>query len=74
MYTDHKVLKSVPKMRDPHRNIARWIRQFAEIDFEILYRPGDNNTNENYTTRPADGIMTIETQRDTFDPELASVI
>lgn len=47
LYTEHQALKYGINLRDSHGRMSL----FAEFDFEIVYRPGDKNTNTEYLSR-----------------------
>ena len=38
--TDHSALQWLRKFKEPVGQIARWLKQIAEYDVEIVHRPG----------------------------------
>lgn len=58
-------------MKDPHGRIARWFVLLSQFDFDIQYRPGSENANADYLSRPAEEVLAvIEGQ---YEPELMAV-
>jgi len=43
--TDHKPLKWIMNIKDPGSRLIRWRIQLAEYDFEVVHKPGKQNTN-----------------------------
>ena len=53
--TDHASLQWLINFKQPSGMIARWLEILAEFDFDILYRPGVQNTvADSLSRRPAD--------------------
>ncbi len=49
--------------REPNRKKARWIRMFAEYDFEVNYLPRPRNANADYLSRSSaevDMVLSME--------------
>ena len=51
MYADHKPLKYI--YAQPHLNArqARWLERLAELDLDIVYKPGVENVAADVLTR-----------------------
>ena len=45
VYTDHTPVRSLLNTRHPSGKLARWSESIAELDLEILYKPGRKNAN-----------------------------
>jgi hypothetical protein len=43
--TDHKPLKWMMNVKDPGSRLMRWRIQLTEYDFEVVHKPGKQNTN-----------------------------
>jgi len=43
--SDHKPLKWIMNVKDPGSRLLRWRIQLEEYDYEIMYKPGGQNTN-----------------------------
>ena len=43
--TDHAVLKWILNFRYPEGQVARWLQQLQEYDFEIQHYPGKSHSN-----------------------------
>ena len=43
--TDHSALQWLRTFKEPVGQVARWIEQMAEYDFEIAHRPGKQHAN-----------------------------
>lgn len=51
VYTDHAPVRSMLKTKHPSGKLARWAESVAELDVEILYRPGCKNANADALSR-----------------------
>ena len=51
MYTDHAPVRSLLNTRHPSGKLARWSESIAELDLEILYKPGPKNANADAVSR-----------------------
>jgi len=49
--SDHKPLKWIINVKDPGSRLMRWRLQLAEYDFEIIYKPGKQNSNADALSR-----------------------
>ena len=49
--TDHKPLKWIMNVKDPGSRLMRWRIQLAEYDFEVVHKPGKQNTNADALSR-----------------------
>ena len=53
LLTDHQALKYAFKKKDVHGRLARWLDFLAEYNFDIEYRPGEENGPADYLSRSA---------------------
>ena len=51
VYTDHAPVKSMLETKHPSGKLARWAESVAELDVEILYRPGRKHSNADALSR-----------------------
>ena len=51
LMTDHKSLRWMRGQKDPRHTFARWIMEFEEYKYEIIYRPGKENVLPDYLSR-----------------------
>ena len=51
VYTDHAPVRSLLNTRHPSGKLARWSESIAELDLEILYKPGSKNANADALSR-----------------------
>jgi len=51
VYTDHKPLVGVARLKDQTSRLARFHHKLSEFDFEIKYKPGKNNLNADALSR-----------------------
>ena len=51
VYTDHAPVRSLLNTRHPSGKLARWSESIAELDLEILYKPGRKNANADALSR-----------------------
>jgi len=49
--SDHKPLKWIMNVKDPGSRLLRWRIQLEEYDYEIVYKPGGQNTNADALSR-----------------------
>ena len=62
--TDHAPLKSMLKARHSSGKLARWSQTIAEMDVEIVYRPGKKHSNADALSRSPLEQTTSNTQAD----------
>ncbi|KXJ07769.1 Retrovirus-related Pol polyprotein from transposon 17.6 [Exaiptasia diaphana] len=53
-YTDHLGLRWLRNTKDPRGRYARWIEEIKEFDFDIFYRPGQDNPHADALSRRPD--------------------
>ena len=51
IYTDHEALKSLLQTPHPSSKLARWGLAIQELDLNIIYCPGRNNSNVDALSR-----------------------
>lgn len=51
IYTDHKPLVYLFRVKDPGSRLVRWRLLLEEYDYSIIYKPGKNNTNSDALSR-----------------------
>ena len=51
VYTDHAPVRPLLNTRHPSGKLARWSESIAELDLEILYKPGCKNANADALSR-----------------------
>ena len=44
LITDHNPLVWMKKQKDPRNTFARWIMELEDLDYEVVYRKGSDNT------------------------------
>ena len=49
--SDHKPLTWITSVKDPGSRLIRWRIQLAEYDYEVVYKPGVQNSNANALSR-----------------------
>ena len=49
--TDHNSLKWLLSFKNPEGQVARWLEQLAEYDFEVIHRPGKDHVNADAVSR-----------------------
>ena len=49
--TDHAALRWLLNLRHPEGQVARWLQQLQEYDFEIQHRPGKSHSNADTLSR-----------------------
>ena len=45
--TDHHALRWLHNFKEPAGQVARWLEQLAEFDYEVVHRQGKQHTNAN---------------------------
>lgn len=55
--TDHRPLSWLFGVKDPGSRLVRWRLQLEEFDYEVIYKPGTQNTNSDALSRI--GVTTI---------------
>jgi len=63
--TDHKPLSWLFGVKDPGARLTRWRLQLEEYDYNIIYKPGTQNTNSDALSRI--GITAITQETETLD-------
>ena len=61
VFTDHKPLQYTRNMKDSRGKITRWVMELSELDYEIRYIKGDDNSAADALSRveiPEDGEKT----------------
>jgi RNase H-like domain found in reverse transcriptase/Integrase zinc binding domain len=51
VFCDHNPLQFIATMKDPTKRIARWLMWLQDYDFQVVYRPGKQNTNADCLSR-----------------------
>ena len=51
VYTDHAPVRSLLNMKHPSGKLTPWSESIAELDLEILYKPGHKNANADALSR-----------------------
>ncbi|KRZ65623.1 Retrovirus-related Pol polyprotein from transposon 17.6, partial [Trichinella papuae] len=62
--TDHSCLRWLRNFKEPEGQVARWLEQLAEYDFNVLHRPGRAHCNADALSRqrcPQCGISLVAT-------------
>ncbi|KRZ82180.1 Retrovirus-related Pol polyprotein from transposon 17.6 [Trichinella sp. T8] len=49
--TDHGSLTWLRNFKEPEGQVARWLQQLGEFDFEVIYRPGRKHQNADALSR-----------------------
>lgn len=45
LHTDHSALQWLHSFKEPEGQVARWLEQLAEYDYQVVHRTGRNHTN-----------------------------
>lgn len=61
--TDHRPLTWLFGVKDPGSRLVRWRLQLEEFDYEVVYKPGTQNTNSDALSRI--GITTVTQEPET---------
>jgi hypothetical protein len=51
VYTDHQPLVSELKVRQPNKQVARWLEEISGLTFKVVYIPGETNVLADYLSR-----------------------
>jgi len=60
--TDHGSLTWLTNFKDPEGQLARWLEQLQEFDFEIVHKRGKKHTNADALSRQP-GLSTVWTRK-----------
>ena len=66
VFTDHKPLQYTRNMKDSRGKIARWVMELSELDYEIRYIKGDDNS-------AADALSRIEIPEEENQNQMYSI-
>ena len=73
IYTDHRPLVWLWKLKEPNSKLLRWKLRLEEYDFEVIYKKGKYNTNADALSRiTIDQLNALEESSD--DDDLISLI
>ena len=61
-YTDHQPLKTIHQQKDPRGKIGRWIMELENLDYEIKYLKGTDNSEADYLSRIEGSDLPNETE------------
>eukprot|EP00731_Ephydatia_muelleri_P031382 Em0022g896a len=53
--TDHSSLQWIQNFKEPEGQLARWLEQLQEYDFEVIHRKGRNHNNADALSRLSEG-------------------
>jgi hypothetical protein len=74
--SDHQPVTRIMSVRDPGSRLLRWRIQLDEYDYEIVYKPGVQNSNADALSRintlAEEGRSGYEGQNSTREPRLSS--
>ena len=69
--TDHGSLTWLQSFKEPEGQLARWVEQLQEYNFEIVHRPGRRHTNADAMSRhPCSQCQRPESECSTSEPEV----
>jgi len=69
--TDHGSLKWLQNFKEPEGQLARWVEQLQEYNFEIVHRPGRRHTNADaMSRRPCSQCQRPESECSSSEPEV----
>jgi hypothetical protein len=57
LITDHRALKSLKTIKSNNPRLFRWSLKLAEMDYEVVYRPGKDNLNADPLSRDLAGLV-----------------
>ena len=66
--TDHAALQWLQQFKEPEGQVARWLEQIQEFDFQTLHRPGKLHTNADALSRIVPSQETDATAAVSMDP------
>lgn len=69
--TDHKPLTWLFSLKEPNSKLIRWRLKLEEFDYDILYKPGKQNTNADALSRIEINVNSIV--NDIYDLDIASM-
>lgn len=58
IFTDHRPLTWLFNVKDPGSRLMRWRIKLAEYQYEVIYKPGANNTNADALSRIGQVMLT----------------
>lgn len=73
LITDHQALKYAFQKKDVHGRLARWLDLLAEYNFEVVYRPGRENSAADFLSRQG-GLSAVPDSPDEEEPALTTSI
>jgi transposase InsO family protein len=59
IYTDHEPLTTLKSLQEPTGRLGRLFLKLQEIDYDLVYKPGDENVNADFVSRLTTTIKTI---------------
>ena len=66
--TDHSALQWLRTFKEPVGQVARWIEQIAEYDFDIVHRPGKQHANADALSRYPVTVSSVSTNEQWLNP------
>lgn len=73
IYTDHLPNTVIWNKLNPHPRVERWMMRLSLYDFEIKYKPGNQNILADFLSRPQENELAMETAEDYLDQLVANI-
>ena len=67
--TDHSSLRWLMTFRDPEGQLARWLEELSQFDFEIQHRPGKLHMNADTLSRRPDHVSCCDNYEHDISPD-----
>ena len=66
--TDHSAIQWLRTFKEPVGQVARWIEQITEYDFDIVHRPGKQHANADALSRYPVTVSAVSTNKQWLNP------
>lgn len=67
IYTDHKPLEWLFKLKDPNSKLTRWRLRLEEFDYKVVYKKGKENSNVDALSRIEINIHNTESNKESVN-------
>jgi hypothetical protein len=73
IYTDHLPNTLLVTKSNPHHRVERWMMRLQLYEFEMKYKPGNQNILADFLSRPQENEPEMETEEDYLDQLVANI-